>query len=236
MTTDTARAPFDVLLRDPAEAVRRCLTGEDRLPLVRTALLTLLVGGATYGGVLGSYRGELQVAFAALKMPLVLVATLAVTAPALWALGANGGRRWSLGAASSLTLVAAGRAALVLLTLAPLLWLAIDLGAGYHFSTFLAAITFGLGGLAALSTLVRGLGGSSGAFTALLSVVVFSAGLAQTGWVLRPWLGRPSRPVAFLRTEAGVGPLSSVARSAELGWDDPTGVDTEGLGSWGEDE
>lgn len=219
---------FDVLLREPAIAVRQCLEGSRVAPLARTALVALLCGGAIYGGVLGSYRGELQIAYAALKMPLLFVGALAVTAPALWALGAAAGKTWSLRSVSSLVLVAAGRAALVLLALAPLLWLAIDLGSGYHFSTFLCAATFGLAGLTALGTLVRGLGVSH-VGTTLAAAVVFLAALAQTGWVLRPWLGRPSQPVVFVRTEAGVGPLESVFESARLGIDDPTGLELEGV-------
>lgn len=223
------RSAFDVLLRDPDEACRRCLTGRDVVPLARIALLSVLAGGAMFGAVLGSYRGELQVPFAAVKMPLVLLATLVVTAPALWALGASSGRTWTMRAAASLVLVAAGRAALVLVALAPLLWLAIDLGAGYHFSSFLAAIVFGLGGLCALSTLVGGLGGASRLGSALLAACVFVAALSQAGWVLRPWLGRPSVPVAFFRTEPGHGALGSVVESARLGWIDPTGSSIEGV-------
>lgn len=219
---------FEVLLREPTLAVRRALSGENSAPIARAALLSLLVGSALYGGVLGSYRGELQVLYAALKMPLVLVGTLVVTAPALWALGAASGRTWTLRAVSSLVLVAAGRAALVLSALAPLLWLVIDLGAGYHFSTFLCAATFALAGLAALLSLVRGLGATH-LGVALAAAVIFLVALAQTGWVLRPWLGRPSQPVVFLRTEAGVGPLESVVESARLGVGDPTGVELEGV-------
>lgn len=224
---DAEPSSFDVLLREPGLAVRRCLAGDGVAPLVRTALLSLLVGGAIYGGVIGSYRGELQVAYAALKMPIVLLGTLVVTAPALWALGAAAGRTWSFRAVSSLVVCAAGRAALVLLALAPLLWLAIDLGSGYHFSTFLCATTFAVAGLTGLGTLVRGLGVAR-LGTGLAAAVVFLAALAQSGWVLRPWLGRPSQPVVLLRTEAGVGPLESVVTSARLGTGDPTGLELEG--------
>lgn len=225
---DTATSPFDALVRDPSLAARRALTGADT-PMVRGALLALVVGSALYGGVLGSYRGELQVLYAALKMPLVLVGALVVTAPAVWALGVASGRSWTLRSAGSLVLVAAGRAALVLVSVAPLLWVAIDLGAGYHFASFLAAIACGLAGIVALGTLFRGLG-PSGVVTGLAAALVFLSALAQTSWALRPWLGRPSQPVVFVRTEPGVGPLESVFESTRLGVGDPSGDSLEGYG------
>jgi hypothetical protein len=219
-------AEFQLLLRDPAEAARRAILGDANV-LARVALLTLVVGTAIYGAVLGTYRGELQVAFAAIKMPIVLLGALVVTAPAVWAIGAAGGRAWTLRAAGSLVLVAAGRASLVLVTLAPLLWLAIDCHAGYHFASLLSSCAFGLAGLVALGTLVRGVG-RGGGMVGLVAAVVFLSALAQTGWVLRPWLGRPSQPVVFVRTEAGVGPIASFFASTRYGMEDPTGHSIEG--------
>lgn len=226
MSTAAAPSDFDLLLRDPSGAARHALAGP-RPALSRTALLALVIGGAIYGGVLGSYRGELQVLYAAIKMPLVLLGALVVTAPAVWSLGVASGRTWTLRSVAALVLVAAGRASLVLIALAPLLWLAIDVGAGYHFSTLLATCAFAVAGLVALATLVRGLG-ASGALTALCAALVFLSALAQTGWALRPWLGRPSRPVEIVRVEPGVGPLESVFASTRLGMGDPSGMDTEG--------
>jgi hypothetical protein len=221
-------SPFEILLREPSLAARRALEGgEPATRLARSALLTLALGAMLFGAVIGSYRGELQSLYAAIKMPVVLIGALVVTTPAVWALGASSGRAWSLRAVSALVLVAAGRASLVLVTVAPLLWVAIDLGAGYHFSTLLATMAFSLAGLVALATLLRGVG-TAGLAVVACAAIVFLSGLAQTGWALRPWLGRPARPVSFVRTEAGVGPLESVLRSFELGTSDPSGRDIEG--------
>jgi hypothetical protein len=224
----TGLSSFEILLRDPALTARRALEGgAGASALARTALATLVFGAMLFGAVIGSYRGELQSLYAAIKMPMVLIGALVVTTPAVWALGASTGRAWTLRAVTSLVLAAAARAALVLVTVAPLLWVAIDLGAGYHFAALLATIAFSLGGLVALATLLRGIG-ADGLAVPACAVLVFVSGLAQTGWALRPWLGRPSQPVSFVRTEAGVGPLESVARSFDLGIGDPTGRDVEG--------
>lgn len=224
-------SPFLVLLRDPEAAVSSCFTGEGRRELGKSALLSLLIGGAIFGGVLGSFRGDAQVLYAAIKLPLVLLGALVVTAPALWAVGATRERPWPLRTASALVLVGAGRAALVLAALAPLLWLAIDLYAGYHLSAWLSAVTFGLAGLAGLGVIMRGLSGMARG-TLVLSSLVFLLGLAQFGWTLRPWLVRPgSEDIVLVRTERGVGWVGSVAASARHGYEDPSGDSIEGA-SW----
>jgi hypothetical protein len=226
-----APTPFVVLLRHPDLAVAACFTGVGRRELTRTALLSLLIGGALFGGVIGSFRGDLQVLYAAFKLPLVFLGALVVTAPALWACGATDDRPWPLRTATSLVLVGAGRSALVLASLTPLLWLAIDLYAGYHLSAVLAAATLGLSGLAGLGVVMRGLAGMARG-TLVLSSLVFFLGLAQFGWTLRPWLVRPgSDEIVLVRTERGVGVFGSVAQSARHGFDDPSGDSLEG-DSW----
>lgn len=225
---DSPPSPFLVLLRHPDLAARACMTGEGRTDLTRTALLCLLICGATYGGVVGSFRGDEQVIYAAIKLPLVLLGALLVTAPALWAFGASRDTPWPLRSATSLVLVAAGRSALVLAALTPLLWLSIDLYAGYHLSALLSAVTLGLGGLAGLGVVGRGLSGMR-VSALLLSSLVFMLGLAQFGWTLRPWLVRPgSDDVVLVRTERGVGVFGSIAQSTRYGLSDPSGDSTEG--------
>ncbi len=219
---------FELLLREPGLAARRALEGGPAsTTLARTALATLALGAVLFGAVLGSYRGELQPLYAGLKMPIALVGALVVTTPAVWSLGAASGRAWSLRAVTTLLLVAASRAALVLVALAPLVWLVIDLGAGYHFSALVATSVYALASLAALATLLRGVG-SAGIGVVLCAALVFASGLAQTSWALRPWLGRPAAPVAPFRVEPGVGPLESIAQSFALGTTDPLGLEIEG--------
>lgn len=219
---------FATLLRDPERAVRACLSGEGRRALGQTALLSFFVGTLLFGGVVGSFRGELQLVFAAIKMPLLLLAAMVTTVPAVWALGATEERAWPMRAAASLMLVAAGRAALVLAALAPLLWLAMDLVGGYHLSAFLAASALGVSGLAALSILLRGMRGIPGG-TIALAGCVFGLSLLHAGWVLRPWLVRPGNPaIVFMRSERGVGVFGSLSMSGARGMNDPRGYESEG--------
>ncbi|HEU5073230.1 MAG TPA: hypothetical protein VFU02_03640, partial [Polyangiaceae bacterium] len=73
---------------DPGAAAARCRK-EDRLtPLVKTSLLVMLGGTGAFGLVLGGTRDWAQ-AFATLaKLPLVWILTLAVSAPAFYAIAA----------------------------------------------------------------------------------------------------------------------------------------------------
>ncbi len=198
-------AEIALLLRDPQRVAARCRR-EDTLPsLAAASLLATLAGAAVFGGVLGSFRGGWQIATGAAKVPLALVATLAVTVPAFYALAAALGRAWTMRTAIAVTLGAAGRASLVLLAAAPVLWLAMSSGLSYHAATVAAAAAYGLAGLAALGVLLRALEGRAhGVPTALAFIAVFAAVGGQTAWTLRPYLGRPSHSrVPLLRANEG---------------------------------
>jgi hypothetical protein len=210
--------PVGLLLRDPAEVAKRCVE-EDRLrPLGAASLGAIAIGTAAFGAVVGSFRGGEQIAYAAVKMPLAFLGALVVCVPAFHAIASALGRPWPLRTVVALAVASAGRAALVLCALAPVLWLAMDLGLGYHASALAATLTYGLAGAAALGILLRGLGEAKHRVTtALAFALVFLAAGAQTGWLLRPYLVRPrSEEVPFVRSlEGGVADaLASSARSA----------------------
>lgn len=209
------RSALTVLLRDPREVARRCLEEEGLEPLARASLCALALGAAVFGGVLGSFRGGEQILYGAIKVPIALLAALVICVPAFHGIAASLGRAWPLRTVIALTLAATGRAALVLLAFAPLLWLAYDLGLGYHSAALAATGAYGLAGLAALAVLLRGLGpGRHRYTTALAFVAVFLAAGGQTGWTLRPYLLRPqTEGVPFLRSLEG-GFADAVYRSA----------------------
>jgi len=100
------------------------------------------VGAAVFGGVIGSFRGGVQIFYGAVKVPLAMLAALAICAPAFHALAAGFGRAWPMRSIIALALAAAGRASLVLLALSPALWLLFDLGMGYHSAALAAAFAY----------------------------------------------------------------------------------------------
>ncbi len=180
------------ILRAPAGVAAQCRDDRDVAAIARTALVTLAVAATAFGAAVGSWRGGVQVAFSALKMPLGILGTLALAAPAFYVLAAIFGRPWALRPVFSLVLAAGARFALVLLAMTPVLWLTINFGTHYEAIKVIATIAYGLAGLAGLEVLVRGLEGGAGKRLTLgLFVVVFLLIGAQNAWVLRPYLGTP---------------------------------------------
>ncbi|MCA9627127.1 MAG: hypothetical protein KC766_05660 [Myxococcales bacterium] len=198
-------AILTALLRDPAEIAERCDRPEGLRELALTSVGCLAIGAAVFGGVLGSFRGGPQIAFSAIKLPAALFATLVVCVPAFHSLAVGFGGRRSFSSVAALTLAASARAALVLLACAPVLWLAVDRGLGYHASVLTAVLMYLTSGLAALGIILRGLEGSWRALvTALTCGIVFFGVLGQTAWMLRPFFGRPSQEdVPFVRAREG---------------------------------
>lgn len=204
-----------LLLRDPKETARRCLEEEGLKPLTIASLGALVVGAAVFGAVVGSFRGGEQIVYGAIKVPLAMMGALVLCVPAFHAIAASLGRPYPLRTVVALTIAAAGRASLVLLAFAPVLWLTYDLGLSYHAAALAAAGAYAFSGLAALGVLVRGLGeGKHRITTAVAFVAVFFAAGAQTSWILRPYLVRPqTEEVPFLRTVEG-GFADSLFRSS----------------------
>ncbi len=203
------------LLRSPADIAACCREDRDTRAIAVTSLIAVVLGAAAFGGVIGSFRGGAQIAYAAVKIPLALVATLAVCAPAFHALAAGLGRAWPMRSIIALALAAAGRSSLVLLALSPALWLLFDVGLDYHAAALAAALAYAIAGLAAIGILVRGLGEGPGrGLTAALFFGVFFAVGGQSSWILRPYLVRPrTENVPFLRAREG-GFADSLRRSS----------------------
>jgi hypothetical protein len=201
----TLGAEIALLLRDPTQIAQRS-RNEVHLPsLAMASMAAAIVGSAVFGGVLGAFRGGWQIAIGAGKVPLALLATLAITVPAFYALAAAFGRAWTMRTAVAVTLAAAARASLVLLAAAPVLWLGISSGLSYHASTVAAAVAYGLAGLAALGVLLRSLADQArGLVAAAAFISVFIAVGGQTAWIFRPYLGRPSHAaIPLLRASEG---------------------------------
>jgi hypothetical protein len=193
------------LLREPKEVAERCEEPEGLRDLAATSLLCVLVGAAAFGAAVGSFRGGLQIGHSAIKLPLAILATLVVTVPAFFSLTVGFGGVSRFRTIAAVALAASARGALVLVACAPVLWLAVDRGLGYHQAVLLAACMYAASGLSALGIVLHGLGGSLRAVvTAAACGVVFFAVLGQTAWMLRPFFGRPAQhAVPFVRAREG---------------------------------
>jgi hypothetical protein len=196
------------ILRAPGEVARDCREERDVHAIAANAILAIVVGAVLFGATVGSWHGGAQIAFAGAKVPIVTVGTLVLCAPAFYAISAVFGRPWSVRTVVSLMLVAGARFSLVLLAATPVLWLAINLGAPYDVAKLAAALAYALGGLAALSLLLRGLGDGPGKRATLsLFVGIFLLVGAQSAWTLRPYLGTPGRNDVVLFTAEREGGL-----------------------------
>lgn len=182
------------LLRAPADVAADCREDRDLASLASVALFAIVAGAVLFGAAVGSWRGGAQIAFSAIKLPLVTVGTLAVCVPAFHAIAAVFGRPWSLRSAVSIMLVAGARFSLVLLAATPVLWLTINLGASYDAVKLLASLAYALGGLSALGLILSGLGPGPGRLATVLTFVgVFLVVGGQSAWILRPYIGTPGR-------------------------------------------
>lgn len=192
---------LDQLLRSPEAVAEHIRRREDLRPLVVAALLALLVGAGTFGAVLATARGGAQLGYSAIKLPLAILLTLCLCVPAFAAIARGLGRSLDLSGMVGLSLSAAARAALVLLAFAPAVWFALDRGIGYHASVLLSVVCYGLAGLSALRVMASGLGHDArgGCILLCCAAVLLPTG-AQSAWMLRPFIGRPSQAhVPFLR-------------------------------------
>lgn len=211
---------IEYLLRDRAALYSAVERDDDSQTIMRGMLLTIFVGAAVFGAATGSYRGGIQTVYAALKFPLVLLATAAICAPALttmeMALGNRG--RWRRDLILVATAMATG--ALWLVTLAPLIVLADVFEVSYHRFILLLAACFAAAGTAALLMLGRGirklLGVASMGRSAML-VLVFAVVGMQMSWTFRPYVVRPrAQSVVFVRSLDGslIESLMTSVRSA----------------------
>jgi hypothetical protein len=214
---------LELLMRDPMqflEATDRAVDDPAAAAgLARVLLAAVAVGAGAFGAVVGAHRGGLQVVWCALKVPLILGITLVVCTPAFVALARAAGL--SLGARHviTLSLAACARFALVLLGLAPVVWLSQGWSMGYHRVILAVVAVCAVAGFASARLTFRGLARAGGAGTrvGLAVVALFALVGAQTSWILRPYVVRPrTEQVPFVRALEGdfLAAVVTTARSA----------------------
>lgn len=200
-------AAIDQLLRDVPAFLDRIREGKNLAELARAMILTVAVGAAVFGAAMGAHRGGIQVLYAAIKLPAVMLLTTAVCAPALTAFNAAFRRQASMRRDLSLVLSSLALTCLVLAAQAPIVFLAVELGAGYHTVILLVVGCCCLAGIVGLTLFQRGLGldPSAGRWAVGIALLmVFGVVGTQMSWTLRPFLVRPRTPDApFVRSLEG---------------------------------
>jgi hypothetical protein len=171
------------LLRGPAA----------ELPAARTLLLAA-ASSAAFGAAIGAYTGGRQILFAAVKMPLYFLCTLALSFAALHLFAA---RELRVRDTFRAALEAVALTSLVLAALAPVVALA-ALSCPPRFYTALVLLlvaSVATGGATAVVRLHRRLGRP--ALTAAWVLLYQFVG-AQMAWLLKPWVGYSGLDDRFL--------------------------------------
>jgi hypothetical protein len=210
-----------VLLREPERLiVDDELDTQARLTDLAPKLLALvLIGGAAFGLVVGSYRGSAQYVFAAIKTPMLLILPMLLGLPALRAFLAACELQLSWSRLALACLLAVARTAVLAAATSPVLWLYLSLQPDYHRAVLAMAGALVLVGVPGLWTLISSLpgGGRNRPLAHAAALIVFGVLLAQTGWLLRPFIARPRAEIALIRPiEADVfSSLRATRRAAQ---------------------
>lgn len=222
--TQGAIARLELLLRDPTHFLD-LLEREDSAPpermaaLARVLVAAIVAGAGAFGAVVGAHRGGLQMLWCAVKVPLLLMVTLVVCAPPFVALARAADVPLGARRVIALALGSCARFALVLMGLAPFVWLSEAQAMGYHRVILAVVAVCAIAGAAAGRLLFAGLAraGSAGTRVGLAFVVVFALVGAQTSWILRPFVVRPrTAHVPVVRALEGdfLDAVATSARSA----------------------
>ncbi|MDP2316998.1 MAG: hypothetical protein Q8P41_29160 [Pseudomonadota bacterium] len=193
------------VLRDPQAVVVAHDTPADLGWLAPRLLAISGVGAALFGAVVGSYRGGEQVLYAAMKLPILLWAPPLLALPAIHAAWRACDVEVSYRRLAVASLAGMARAGVLVSALAPILWLPYSVEVEYHFSVLLFAGMLVLAGLPGLTAIAGAIpaGGHRRWIAATGSLALIGLLLAQTGWLLRPFVARPTTAVALLRPVEG---------------------------------
>lgn len=175
----------------------------------RSRLAVLIVFGATYGAVMGSYGDPpggrpLQMAYSATKVPLMLAASFAVGLPAFFALNTFFGLRDDFPRVVAALVATQAGLTVILASLAPITAFVYASGIDYRPAILFNGLMFATASVAAQAILrrsYRGLILANPRHRHLLRtwLVLYVFVGVQMGWLLRPFIGDPGRPTQFFR-------------------------------------
>jgi hypothetical protein len=172
----------------------------------------VLCGGAFYGLVMGAFGGftgdrPLQMIYSSVKVPILIALTGAMAMPSFFVLNSLLGLRSDFGEVMRALAITQTAVAVILASLAPYtaVWYVSTMN--YHEATLFNALMFGIASLAAQWVLRRRyapLIARNPRHRVMLRIWlgVYAFVGIQLGWVLRPFIGQPGRPVTFFREDA----------------------------------
>jgi hypothetical protein len=216
------------LLINPSRLLRA-----ERLPLetdparwrLRDLVGLVVVFGLAYGAVMGTFGGfgcdrSLQVVYSAVKVPLLLLATFAISLPSFFVFNTLLGVRGDFPQAVRALAATQAVLVIVLASLAPLTAVWYASSGHYDRAILFNAAMFAVASAAAQAVLRRLYGpliARDARHRRLLRawLIVYAFVGIQMGWVLRPFIGRPGSEAEFFRDGAWGNAYVEVAKK---GW------------------
>ncbi len=208
-------APLELLLHRRDRLMDDLAAGRNLGRLWLELVLVLVPSAGLYGIVLGGWHGGALILFVALKLPLVLLLTSALTMLFNSFVGSLLGLSLRFGQVAVLTFFALAVASLLLASLSPIAWFftlslpAPSLAArGTHNLLYLLHTFFvGACGLAGSAVLWRGLRRIRGTAPNLRRayfawVLAFALVGGEVAWAFRPFVGSIYHPIELLRADA----------------------------------
>jgi hypothetical protein len=192
--------------------------GKELRRIVVGCALTIVVGAAAYGATMGLWRGPLQSFYAAIKLVLFFAGVFCLTTLTNAMAASLLRARLSLPQVATCCLLGLTVTAAILGAVAPVAWFAAHhappIGTDYratmqvahgllggHIVVFAVA---GVVGIRRMWNLLRELVPQPAVARRVLWAWLLVEGLvgAELSWILRPFLGKPHLPIAFLREDA----------------------------------
>ena len=204
----------DALLRSTPESLQAFAP--------RRLVAIFVVFGCLYGASMGSFGGDdgprgLQMLYSALKVPLLVGVTFALSVPSFFVLMTLFGLRDDVGASLRALLATQAALSIVLASFAPFTLLWYVSSTGYSSALLFNAAMFGLASLTVqrvLKRLYQPLIARDPRHLMMMRVWlgIFAFVGIQMGWVLRPFIGNPAEPTLFFRAEAWGNAYEMLAR------------------------
>jgi hypothetical protein len=191
------------------QSIDDVLRGRSAIGLWGSPGVLLVVCGLCYGGIMGSYGIEhelrfRQICYSAIKTPLLLLATFALSLPSFFVLNTLAGLRADFGDVVKALIASQAVVTIVLAALCPFTALWYVSNSGYSAAILFNACMFAIASFAGQGRLrqnYRVLIARNGRHRVLfwfwLTDYVFVG--IQMGWTLRPFIGDPHSPVQFFR-------------------------------------
>ena len=199
----------DWLLKHQAHVFDDILGERDVMRYLVDSMVVTILGGAFYGLVVGISIGGWQILYDPVKMPWVLVFTLALCLPSLYIFSSYAGSRLSLGQTCAIAATATAVVATILIGFAPITWFFMFTAPDeYQFGVLVNVLVFGVAGFFGLQFLFRAAhavdpkrdGPNAIERVLLWWVALYAVVGAQMAWLLRPFFNQTD---VFLRARSG---------------------------------